>query len=104
MGTFILITIAIIAFCFFVVVAYANGLIRGIKLLSTRGIKKTHLEKLILEKTFNEKSSVDPFFMSFYVREEMEKKTEEHKKKVAALKKISRKPKTKTKKSNGKTK
>jgi hypothetical protein len=102
MGTFILITLAIIAICFFIVVSYANGLMRGIKLLSTRGIKKTHLEKLILEKTFNEKSNVDPFFMSFYVREEMEKKTAEHKKKVTALKKISKKPRKKT--NNGQSK
>lgn len=72
----LLITGAILLCFFFIATSFANGFIRGVKLMSTRNIKKSPLEARILKSFFKQNKDVDPFFYSLYIKDAMDKNTE----------------------------
>lgn len=70
----ILVIIGIILLVFFLLVtAFANGFIRGVKMMSTRNMEKSPLEEKILKQYFKQNEDVDPFFYSKYMQDEIEK-------------------------------
>ena len=73
--------IAIVLFSFFILVAFANGVIKGIKLLSIKDLKRSKLEDLLIRQTLK-KGNVDPYFHSLYVQHEIQKKTKEQRDKI----------------------
>ena len=93
----ILIIIGFIFFCFFIAVSYANGLVRGLKLMSTKNLEKSNLEKKLIKNLFQSDSEIDPFFQSVYVKEQIALNTELIKTKIKSESKKS----TKNKNSNG---
>tara|TARA_R110000824_G_scaffold147513_1_gene316974 strand:- start:4057 stop:4491 length:435 start_codon:yes stop_codon:yes gene_type:complete len=68
----IIISIILLVF-FFIVTAFANGFIRGVKTMSIRNIEKSPLEEKILKQYFKQNEDVDPFFYSKYIQEEIVK-------------------------------
>ena len=72
----LLITGAILLSFFFIVTSFASGFVRGIKLMSTRNIKKSPLEERLLKQYFKQNENVDPFFYSLYIKDAMDKNTE----------------------------
>ena len=89
----LLITGAILLVFFFIATSFANGFIRGIKLMSTRNIKKSTLEARILKSFFKQNDDVDPFFYSLYLKDAMNENTEslkaKHKEQVKNKKQLS---------------
>ena len=71
----LLITGAILLSFFFIVTSFASGFVRGIKLMSTRNIKKSPLEERLLKQFFKQNENVDPFFYSLYIKDAMDKNT-----------------------------
>ena len=74
--------IALIIIGFLLVVSYANGVIRGLKLMSRKDVKRTNLEKVIIKKVFQTDANVDPFIYSLYVQHEIDTNNEYFKKKI----------------------
>ena len=74
--------IAIVLFSFFILVAFANGVIKGIKLLSIKDLKRSKLEDLLIRQTLKKGKNVDPYFHSLYVQHEIQKKTKEQRDKI----------------------
>lgn len=72
----LLITGAILLSFFFIVTSFASGFVRGIKLMSTRNIKKSPLEERLLKQYFKQNENVDPFFYSLYIKDAMNENTE----------------------------
>jgi hypothetical protein len=89
----LLITGAILLVFFFIATSFANGFIRGIKLMSTRNIKKSTLEARILKSFFKQNDNVDPFFYSLYLKDAMNENTEllkaKHKEQIKNKKQLS---------------
>ena len=89
----LLITGAILLVFFFIATSFANGFIRGIKLMSTRNIKKSTLEARILKSFFKQNDDVDPFFYSLYLKDAMNENTEllkaKHKEQIKNKKQLS---------------
>ena len=76
----ILIIASCFLFLFFLVVSYANGLLRGFKIMATKGIKMTELEERVSRQLFKKEEGVEPFFYSKYWQEELNKTTQTIKK------------------------
>lgn len=82
-----IIILSIILFFIVIAVAFANGLIRGLKIMSTRNLKTSKIEKDVIKKVFKDDPKVDPFFYSLYIKDEIEKQVEENKKTIIKNKK-----------------
>lgn len=72
----ILIISSIFLWFFFIFVSYANGVIKGLKIMSTRNIKTSELEKKLIKQWFKKDDDMDPFFYSLYMKDEMAKNTD----------------------------
>lgn len=99
----ILVIIGFIFFCFFIAVSYANGLVRGLKLMSKKNIETSSFEKKLIKNLFQSNQEINPFYHSLYAKEQIEKKTNSIKTKIKAKveEKEKAKKSTKKKKSNG---
>ncbi len=97
----ILIILGFIFFCFFIAVSYANGLVRGFKLMSKKNVETSSFEKKLIKNMFQSNEEINPYYQSLYAKEEIEKKTDSIKTKIKskAIEKV--KKSTKNKKSNG---
>lgn len=93
----ILIILGFIFFCFFIAVSYANGLVRGLKLMSKKNLETSSFEKKLIKNLFQSNEEINPFYQSLYAKEQIEKKTESIKTKIKSEAKKS----TKKKNSNG---
>ena len=93
-----LIILGIIIACFFIFVAHINGIIRGLKIMSTRSVKTSDLEKKLIRQFFKDDKDVDAFFYSKYMKDEMAKNNAILKQKAAEIRKEEIKPTKKAKK------
>lgn len=86
------------------VISWTHGFMRSLKLLSTRGQKRSKYEKHCIKQVFEKKSSdIDPFFKSLYLKQEYEK-INILKQKIAEKKEVQKKNKKNVKKNVKKTK
>ena len=71
--------VGIIIALFFVVVGFASGLMRGLKIMSIKDYPRSSFENVVVQKVFDSNPNLDPFFYSLYLKEERKKQTEEFK-------------------------
>ena len=93
-----LIILGILFACFFIFISYVNGLIRGLKIMSTRSVKTSDLENKLIRQFFNDNKDVDAFFYSKYMKEEMARNNAILKQKAAESRKPKKQPTKKAKK------
>tara|TARA_R110000744_G_scaffold29433_4_gene70230 strand:- start:16 stop:309 length:294 start_codon:yes stop_codon:yes gene_type:complete len=79
--------VGIIIVSFFIVVGFASGLMRGLKIMSIKDYPRTGFENVVVKKVFEGNPNVDPFFYSLYLKEERKIQTDDFKKKLKTLKK-----------------
>ena len=68
-------------------VAYAGGLMRGLKIMSIKDMKRTNFENSVCAKVFNGDPNVDAFFYSVYLKDKRKEETDTWKKEVVRLRK-----------------
>ena len=79
--------VGIIIVSFFIVVGFASGLMRGLKIMSIKDYPRTGFENVVLKKVLDVEPNVDPYLYSFFLKEERKKQTEEFKSEVKKINK-----------------
>jgi len=79
--------VGIIIVSFFIVVGFASGLMRGLKIMSIKDYPRTGFENVVLKKVLDVEPNVDPYLYSFFLKEERKKQTDKFKSEVKKINK-----------------
>ena len=77
----------IIVLLFMFAIFFAAGLMRGLKIMSTKELKRSSFEDNIVKKVFEGNDNIDPFFYSIYLKEKRQQESDAWKHEVRTLKK-----------------
>ena len=81
-----IIILSIIVIIVLIAIGFAAGIMRGLKIMSIKGLKRTPFEEVVVKKVFDGNPDVDPFLYSLYLKDKRKEEATLFKEEVVALK------------------